>query len=126
MSYLLHLSRGTHFSKLDMSNVYLQIPLDEKSQECTVINTPTGLFKYNHLPFGISTAPSIFQRVMDICMQGVPGVQCFIDNIVAGRTEECLQNLDISFQRLKGADFQLHKLKCSLLKRRISLSRPFN
>ena len=105
-----------------MSNVYLQIPLNEKSQECTVINTRhKGLFKYKRLAFGISTAPSIFQRVMDICMQGLPGVQCFIDNnIVAGRTEEeCLQNLDISFQRLKDADFQLHELKCSFLKPRI-------
>jgi len=52
-------------------------------------------------------------------MPGVPGVQCFIDNIVAWRTEECFQNLDISFQRLKDADFQLHKLKCSFLKPRI-------
>jgi len=54
-------------------------------------------------------------------MQGIPGVQCFIDDIiVSGRTEEeCLQNLDISFQRLKDADFQLHKLKCSFLKPRI-------
>jgi len=55
------LSGGTHFSKLDMSNAYLQIPLDEKSQVCTVINTHKGLFKYKRLPFGISTAPSIFQ-----------------------------------------------------------------
>ena len=95
--------------------------VDEKSQECTVINTHKGLFKYKRLPFGISTAPSIFQRVTDTCMQEIPGVQCFIDDIiVSGRTEEeCLQNLDISFQQLKDTDFQLHKLKCSFLKPRI-------
>ena len=67
------LSSGKIFSKLDMFNAYLQIPIDEKSQELTVINTHKGLFKYKHLPFGISTAPSIFQRVVDTVLQGQKG-----------------------------------------------------
>jgi len=60
---------------------------------------------------------------MDTCMQGVPWVQCFMDDIiVSGHTEEeCFQNLDISFQRLKDADFQLHKFKCSFLKPELTI-----
>ena len=56
-------------------------------------------------------------------MQGVLWVQCFMDDIiVSGHTEEeCLQNLDVSFQRLKDADFQLHKLKCSFLKPKLTI-----
>ena len=69
-----------------MSNAYLQIPLDEKSQELTVINTHKGLFKYKHLPFGISTAPSIFRVV---------------DTVFQVKKEEVLRNLD----RLEDANF---------------------
>ena len=55
------LARGKVFTKLDMSNAYLQLPLDEASQQNVVINTHKGLFKYHHLPFRVSTAPAIFQ-----------------------------------------------------------------
>ena len=91
------------FSKLDMSNAYLQLPLEEASQECVVINTHKGLFKHHRLPFGVSTAPSVFQRVMDTVLQDLKGVVAFIDDIlVTGETEEeHLQNLDAALQRLK-------------------------
>ena len=51
------LSRGKVFTKLDLSHAYLQVPLDDPSKKYTTINTPKGLFQYERLPFGISTAP---------------------------------------------------------------------
>ena len=62
---LANLSGGKHFSKLDMSQAYLQLPLDKESREYVTVNTPKGLYEYNRLPFGVSSAPSIFQRTMD-------------------------------------------------------------
>ena len=59
------LSGGKTFTKLDMSQAYQQLLLDEDSQNFVVVNTHKGLFKYKHLPFGVSSAPGIFQRVMD-------------------------------------------------------------
>ena len=38
--------------------------MDDNSMKFVVINTHKGLFKYTRLPFGISSAPGIFQRVM--------------------------------------------------------------
>jgi len=111
------LAGGKVFSKLDMSNAYLQLPLQEASQECVVINTHKGLFKHHRLPFGVSTAPSVFQRVMDTVLQDLKGVVAFIDDIlVTGETEEeHLQNLDAALQRLEEAGFTLKKVKCSFL-----------
>ena len=111
------LARGKVFSKLDMSNAYLQLPLDEASQQHVVINTHKGLFKYHRLPFGVSTAPSIFQRCMDSVLQGLEGVVAFIDDVlVTGETEEeHLQNLDAALQRLEEADFTLKNIKCSFM-----------
>ena len=53
------------FSKLDLSQAYTQIPLDKESRKLTTINTLKGLYEFNRLPFGISSAPAIFQRIVD-------------------------------------------------------------
>lgn len=59
------LGGGEHFSKLDLSQAYQQLELDEESKKYTTINTNNGLFQYNRLPFGISSAPGIFQRTIE-------------------------------------------------------------
>ena len=66
------MSGGQYSSKLDLSHAYLQLQLDESSQKYLTINTHRGLYKYTRLPFGVSSAPSIFQRAMDSLLQGLP------------------------------------------------------
>ena len=66
---VLKLSGGLTFTKIDLSQAYQQISLDEESQKYVVINTHKGLFKYTRLPFRISPAPSIYQRVMESVLQ---------------------------------------------------------
>ena len=45
------LSGGLKYTKLDLRNAYLQLPLDQESQRLTTINTPKGLFSYTRFPF---------------------------------------------------------------------------
>ena len=66
---LAKLAGGKQFSKLDMSQAYQQLLLDESSRQYVVINTHKGLFRYSRLPFGVSSAPGIFQRVMKDLLQ---------------------------------------------------------
>ena len=54
------LAGGQKFTKLDMSQAYQQLCLDDDSTKYVVINTSKGLFKYNRLPFGISSAQLYF------------------------------------------------------------------
>ena len=111
------LEGGTSFSKLDLSHAYQQIELEEGSREFTTINTHKGLFCYNRLPFGIASAPSIFQRVMDTLLQGIPGVCVYIDDIlVSGRSEEeHLAHLAEVLKRLADSGMRLKREKCSFL-----------
>ena len=66
------LSKGNHFSKLDLSQAYQQVPLEEDSKKYVV--THRGLFRYTRLLFGISSTPGIFQHMIDSILQGIDGV----------------------------------------------------
>ena len=66
-----NMSGGKYFSKLDLANAYLQIPVEEGSREYLTINTHKGLFQYNRLSFGVASAPAIFQRAMETLLRGL-------------------------------------------------------
>ena len=68
------LSGGKRFTTLDLSHAYQQIELEDESRKYVTVSTHKGLFQYNRLPFGVASAPSIFQRTMDNLLQGIPGV----------------------------------------------------
>ena len=74
---------------------YLQLELEEESQELVTINTHKSLYKYTRLQFGVASAPAIFQRTMEAMLQGLPMVCVYLDDIlVSGKMEqECLANL---------------------------------
>ena len=76
------LTGGQQFSKLDLSQAYQQIILDDDSRKYTTINTHRGLYQYTRLPFGISSSPAIFQRTMDSVLQGILHVICYLDDIL--------------------------------------------
>ena len=74
----------------------------EECQHLLTINTHLGFFRYTRLPFGISTAPALWQKAMAQVLQGLSGVICFIDDIlVTGLTrEEHKENLHKVLSRL--------------------------
>ena len=111
------LADGKSFTKLDLSHAYLQIPLDEESRHFVTINMHKGLFEYKRLPFGVASAPSIFQRVMKNLLQGIKGVCVYINDIlITGSTEEeHLRNLAQVLQRLESAGMRLKRQKCVFL-----------
>ncbi|XP_061892242.1 uncharacterized protein K02A2.6-like [Entelurus aequoreus] len=106
------------FSKLDLANAYLQVPVQESSRKYLTITTQKGMFCYNRLPFGISSAPSIFQRVIDQVLQGLPNVHCFLDDIlVTGENDaDHLKNLDAVLGRLVKFGLRVQKEKCEFFK----------
>lgn len=103
------------FSKLDMSNAYLQLELEEDSREFVTINTTLGLFRYKRLPFGITSAPAIFQRTIDSILKGISGVQIYLDDIIIASTSESehLNQLHTVLSKLQSAGFRLRREKCS-------------
>ena len=100
---------GNKFTKLDMSQAYQQLELEESSKKFTTINTHKGLYQYNRLPFGASSAPGIFQRTMENLLQGIPDVVVRIDDILVSGKDELnhLANLEKVLSRLSSAGLRL-------------------
>ena len=69
-----NLAGGRQFTRLDLMQAYQKMEADTGSQEYLTINTRKGLFTYTRMPFRIQTAPSIFQKTMDMILSGIPGV----------------------------------------------------
>ena len=65
------LAGGRKFTKLDLSQAYLQLELHPEARQYCTINTHRGLYQFTCLPFGISSAPAMFQKVIDTILQGV-------------------------------------------------------
>jgi len=82
-------AKGKIFTKLDLYQAYQQMQLVEESAQYLTSNTHMGMYQYTCLPFGMVSAPAIFQRAMDEILQGVEGTVCYIDEIlVTGSTDK--------------------------------------
>ena len=76
------LNGAKYFSKIDLTDAFQQLKLSDRSKALLTVNTIMGLLTCNRLPYGIKTAPQIFQRVMDEMLKGIEGVTCYIDDIL--------------------------------------------
>ena len=106
------------FSKLDAARGFHQITLDKKSRLLMTFITPFGRFCFKRLPFGISSAPEIFQRRMTELLGDIEGVQVIIDNIlIHGRTmEEHGKRLEETLKLIEESVMKLNPGKCEFRK----------
>lgn len=76
------LKGATVFSTLDANSGFWTIPLDsESSQLCTFI-TPFGRFKFLRLPFGVSSAPELFNAIMVDLFKNIPNIIIYFDDVL--------------------------------------------
>jgi len=110
------LTESKFFSKLDLTKGFFQIPLHPESREITAFTSPAGLYQFRVLPFGLSNSPAVFNRVMRQVLQGIRGVEAFIDDILVHSStfEEHLEVLEEVFQRLKNANMTVKPSKCEI------------
>ena len=111
------------FSTLDLRSGYHNIPIKESDRDKTAFITRRGCFRYTVMPFGLTCAPSVFQRLMDLVLCGLTYETCLVyldDIIVFSRDfDSHLERLQEIFSRLRAANLKLHVKKCSLFQRRV-------
>ena len=76
---LAHIEDAKFFSKLDANSGFWQIELSPDLSKLTTFITSFGHYKFNRLPFGISSASELFQKMLEISNEG-DGVVGLIDD----------------------------------------------
>ena len=105
------------YSKLDLSQAYQPVILDEASKPYLTVNTHKGLFQVNLLPFRVSSSPAIFQSLMESLVTGILNVAVYLDNILlTGQDDkEHLATLNQMLSRLQEAGLRLKHNKCAFM-----------
>ena len=97
------LSGGYGFTKIDLADAYNQIKLGPESRRRLALSTHRGVLLRNVLPFGISSAPGYFQKIMDDLTSDLPGVTVYLDDLLVSGVdaEDHLRNLEGLLERLQ-------------------------
>ena len=115
---LAQLAGAMVFSKLDANGGFWQIPLSKESRLRTTFVSPTGCYCFDKLPFGISSAPELFQNMMNRILEGLAGILCHMDDVLVfeATQEEHDLNLMVVLKQLDAADVTLNPARCEVSK----------
>ena len=87
----------------------------------TTFVTPFGRYHFNRLPFGITSAPEVFQKQMSQALDGLDGVVCLMDDILVygSNQEEHDARLLAVLNRLRETGITLNGNKCQFSKKSV-------
>ncbi|XP_030271930.1 uncharacterized protein LOC115581177 isoform X1 [Sparus aurata] len=105
-------------SKFDLLKGYWQVPLTPRAREIASFITPSGLYSYTVMPFGLRNAPATFQRLMNKVVSGLVGCAVYLDDVVvySDTWEDHLQRIQALFDRLALASLTVNLAKCEFAK----------
>lgn len=114
--------KGSFFiTNLDLNAAYHQIRMAPESQELTAFSIHgKGHYEYRVMPFGLSTAPAVFQAAMEKVLSPVIGkhTHVYLDDIIISSAtyQDHKKHLGEVFQLLFSAGFKLNWEKCCFAK----------
>ncbi|XP_052123546.1 uncharacterized protein K02A2.6-like [Frankliniella occidentalis] len=82
------LSHQEYYTLLDLKDGFYHIQLDEASSYKCCFATPFGLYRFLRCPFGLASAPELFQKLNEKCFGDLDNVLIYFDDVLAfGKTE---------------------------------------
>ena len=120
------LGSAKYFTTLDLAAGYWQIRVADDSIEKTAFITSNGLFEFR-VPFGLTNAPAVFQRLMQTVLSGLNSVEgpnfvsVYIDDILifSKSMEEHLHHISLVLDRLQSAGLKLKLSKCHFVRQEV-------
>ena len=124
-SILDKLRKARYLSKIDLKQAYFQVPMDENSKKYTAFSVPgSGLWQFKRMAFGLTNAPSTFQRLIDAIFgpEFEPHIFGYLDDIIIATEsfEEHCKWLEIVLKRLMEAGLAVNRDKCEFCCSRVT------
>ncbi|XP_022013761.1 uncharacterized protein LOC110913223 [Helianthus annuus] len=102
---------------LDCYKGYHQVQMAVQDEDKTAFRTPTGLYCYTKMPFGLKNAGATYQRLMNETFSDAIGkyIEVYMDDLVIMSREESamLVNIQKTFNTLRSVSIKLNPAKCS-------------
>ncbi|XP_021986992.1 uncharacterized protein LOC110883583 [Helianthus annuus] len=102
---------------LDCYKGYHQVQMAIQDEDKTAFRTPTGLYCYTKMPFGLKNAGATYQRLMNETFSDAIGkyIEVYMDDLVIMSKEESamLANIQKTFNTLPSVSIKLNPAKCS-------------
>ncbi|XP_063839123.1 uncharacterized protein LOC135088165 [Ostrinia nubilalis] len=110
-----------YFALLDCTKGFWQIRLTERTQKILTFATPWGRYSFKRLPFGVSSAPEIFQEILSNLLCKFQNVRVAIDDIFIydKSKDELHKTVREVIDVLNKSGFKLNKNKCIMEAQRI-------
>ena len=109
-------AKPTIFSVLDFRQAFLQLPLDEESQEKASFVVHSGIYSFTRLPFGCRNGSVAFQSLMASLFRKMlfKYMICYVDDaiIYSSDVKTHFNHLSSIFSILRQSNLKLHPEKC--------------
>ena len=111
------------FTTLDLLTGYWQVELSDDAREKSAFVTRSGLWQFKVLPFGLTSAPATFERLMETIFRGLQWktLLIYLDDIIiySKDTETHRERLTEVLRRLRKAGLKVKPSKCSLFAKEV-------
>ena len=100
-------------STFDMLKGYWQVPLTQRAREISAFVTPSGLYQYKVMPFGMKNAPATFQRMVNKLVRDIDGCEGYIDDVVifSDNWSDHIRQIKRFFQIMREAKLIINLMK---------------
>ena len=90
-------------------------------KEISAIVTPDGLYQYKVMPFGMRNSQATSQRLMNMCLKDLEGVEVYVDDIVifSDTWEEHLKRLEKVLFWLEQANLTVNLSQSDFVKAKV-------
>ncbi|MES9884337.1 MAG: reverse transcriptase domain-containing protein [Sedimenticola sp.] len=116
------LSGNSWFSTMDCKSAYHQVGIQKKDRPKTAFAIPgSSQWQFKRMPFGLTTCPAAYERLMERVFSGVSYEICliYLDDILSpSKTfEDQVSNLETIFSRLRESGLKLCPKKCNFFQK---------
>ena len=100
-------------STFDMLKGYWQVPLTLRAREISAFVTPSGLYQYKVMPFGMKNAPATFQRMVNKLVRDIDGCEGYVDDVVifSDNWSDHIRQIKSFFQVMREAKLTINLMK---------------